>query len=1506
MPRLPQPGGDNGNWGAILNDFLAQALKPDGAIKDNAVTSSAIAPNAVNDVTIADGSITEVLLATAVQTKLNAVAGTPDWNTITNKPAVIAAGVDATAAKAALALVKSDVGLGNVDNTSDATKNSAAVTLTNKTLTGPKVDAIKDTNGNTALGITPTTSAVNYINVTNAITGDWPVIQPTGSDTHIGMTIQPKGQYGVQVEGLRVSTIYGTGDQAQLPAASFTGAPWWVTGTYNYINLQGVQTGNTPNINATGSDTNIALNLIPKGTGKVQVNGVEVATISGTQTLTNKTLTDPKINTVKDANGNNALAIVSTPSAVNYIDIENSPVSYGPAVQANGPGADIALALKSKGSESINLQTGNNNLVFVALEENSSAVNYVFTKSKTTGNGPELGATGTDTNIDLNLYTKGSGIVKANGVEVATVTNTSRLVCTTADGSTGAEDGANTWAKIATFSTGTNQYADCTLTLSVSGANGAHDTAIVSVYFRSNGTGVDPTVDVQIMAAGSYNTYNILNDSFKVISGAWSTDMELWFKKGGQYGRFKFYEVSKSTAGNGTLSYTSTPAWQSAAPTGAVNNISSNGVTAFGVPVATTTDTQTLENKTLTNPKINDIYDIVNNIRSFAISATSGAVNYLQANANTTGNGAQLLAWGSDTNISIELVPKGTGNVKAGGVEVATISGTQTITNKTLTNPKIASIKDNNGNTALDLGTIASAVNNVYIDNQPTGGGPTIGSTGADTNVDLALTTKGTGLLYLIRGNGHSTVQAGGGYNSGNVNLELNSQGTGVVRANSNPVITSTTGIPAVTGTPSSSNYLRGDGTWATPAGGGGALAPVAAATVGSETYTIASGTVTQIAGTTIDGVSIAIGNRILVKDAPASSGVGSSYSVNPGNGVYVVTANTTNLSLSRAADMSGSVIPAGLSVPVMAGGAMNGGIFLSVSTPTTGAAFTYGSGTIEWTITGTPWPVGAGNTITLTNKTLTSPRIGTDIKDTNGNTILAFNPQTSAVNYIQIWNNSTGAPPDIAAAGPDVNIPVQIFPKGSSPVNLYVSTGNTPTLRAAGPDTNLNLNLVSQGTGKVQANGVEVITLTGTQTLTNKTLTTPAIGTSLLDTNGNTILGMSPVGTAVNYLSIQNNQTANTPGLLAMGSDTNITMSLLPKGTGYVRIYTSTGVTPKLAAEGADTNLDLNLTSKGTGVVKANNNPVITSTTGIPAVTGTPSSSNYLRGDGTWAAPSGATGMLKPARVATTGAETYTISSGTVTQINGTTVDGISIDVGDRIVVTAAPASSGSGTPGTFTTQPANGVYIVTNNTTNLTVVRASDMDTGAGSPVGQTVYIERGATYGQMFWTVRTPDDNSAFTYGTTSVKWISQLGADTLFGNNVDVYANLNLNGASVPSISSTDTLTNKKIDPRVTSITSSATPTINTDSCDLVDITTLATNITSMTTSLSGTPVNGQKLIIRFKDSGTARTIAWGASFTSSGTGTLLATTVAGKEHHVNLMYSSGVSKWVCLATDSVGY
>jgi hypothetical protein len=100
-------------------------------------------------------------------------------------------------------------------------------------------------------------------------------------------------------------------------------------------------------------------------------------------------------------------------------------------------------------------------------------------------------------------------------------------------------------------------------------------------------------------------------------------------------------------------------------------------------------------------------------------------------------------------------------------------------------------------------------------------------------------------------------------------------------------------------------------------------------------------------------------------------------------------------------------------------------------------------------------------------------------------------------------------------------------------------------------------------------------VTLTGTQTLTNKTLTAPKIGTSILDTNGNELFLLTATASAVNEITLANAATGNSPVLSATGDDSNIGITLTPKGTGEVVIaagnlnYGATAVT----ATGAELN---------------------------------------------------------------------------------------------------------------------------------------------------------------------------------------------------------------------------------------------------------------------------------------------------------------------------------------------
>jgi hypothetical protein len=124
-------------------------------------------------------------------------------------------------------------------------------------------------------------------------------------------------------------------------------------------------------------------------------------------------------------------------------------------------------------------------------------------------------------------------------------------------------------------------------------------------------------------------------------------------------------------------------------------------------------------------------------------------------------------------------------------------------------------------------------------------------------------------------------------------------------------------------------------------------------------------------------------------------------------------------------------------------------------------------------------------------------------------------------------------------------------------------------------------------------------------------------------------------------------------------------------------------------------------------------------------------------------------------------------------------------------------------------------------------------------------------------------------------------------------------LAVEGVVIPSISSTSTLTNKRVTPRTGTTTSSATPTINTDNVDFYSLTAQAADITSFTTNLSGTPTEGQKLWIAITGTA-ARAITWGSSFEAS-TVALPTTTVSTNRLDVGFVWNTVTSKWRCVAT-----
>ena len=154
----------------------------------------------------------------------------------------------------------------------------------------------------------------------------------------------------------------------------------------------------------------------------------------------------------------------------------------------------------------------------------------------------------------------------------------------------------------------------------------------------------------------------------------------------------------------------------------------------------------------------------------------------------------------------------------------------------------------------------------------------------------------------------------------------------------------------------------------------------------------------------------------------------------------------------------------------------------------------------------------------------------------------------------------------------------------GAYTVQIKAVSGSGATVTFSATDKGyklIYLDGVATNTGLFEATlgSAGDVTLTGTQTLTNKTLTAPKIGTSILDTNGNELFLLTATSSAVNELTYANAATGNKPAFTATGGDTNIGVSIQPKGSGTVTI-------DALTFPAADGSADQILTTNGSGVL--------------------------------------------------------------------------------------------------------------------------------------------------------------------------------------------------------------------------------------------------------------------------------------------------------------------------------
>jgi hypothetical protein len=156
MARLPIPGSDENAWGDILNAYLKVAHTTDGALKNGAVTPAsidAIDSPANGEVLSYNNAEFEWIAPTSLDSDITTIAAlTPSNNDVLQRKSGAWTNRTPAELKTDLALSKSDVGLGNVNNTADTNKPISTLTQSALDTKAPTSRAITTGTGLTGGG----------------------------------------------------------------------------------------------------------------------------------------------------------------------------------------------------------------------------------------------------------------------------------------------------------------------------------------------------------------------------------------------------------------------------------------------------------------------------------------------------------------------------------------------------------------------------------------------------------------------------------------------------------------------------------------------------------------------------------------------------------------------------------------------------------------------------------------------------------------------------------------------------------------------------------------------------------------------------------------------------------------------------------------------------------------------------------------------------------------------------------------------------------------------------------------------------------------------------------------------------------------------------------------------------------------------------------------------------------------------------------------------------------
>jgi hypothetical protein len=781
------------------------------------------------------------------------------------------------------------------------------------------------------------------------------------------------------------------------------------------------------------------------------------------------------------------------------------------------------------------------------ITNTTSAVNYLQVSGNTTGSGPSISVSGSDTNADMYLFAKGTGRINVASKMVIGSVNFSNsltdglLVANTITGGAIGFGGTN-GRTLSSYQNGVQSNFDFSAAqvyysgdLLVGGkisspnsttanlwltTTASNSTVFIdrTVYIANANNSVSNTTGALIVAGGVGVTGNTYLSGNVVVSNT-STNLNTLQYSQGSYSTESYFGITNSST-FAALRFNITP---STGGTGYYFN-------TYGSPAAA-------------------------GWPQFLIGHTSSSVNYLQVSGNTTGNGPVISAQGSDANTDINLVTKGTGSVRFN------INTGSLTTSYDPAGNQTSVVGTGNMNWAASAGgahrfftrglsaqqfqitDTASTVNYVNITGNTTNNPVVISAQGSDANIGINLTPKGSGSVNITSTLASTSNTTGALVVSGGVGI------LGDLYANTINVptdINSVNGTPIATfGGPSLTDRfirIRNNTT--------------AAFEIGQRNAFTTTGGQLLVGGTALLKTGLNKAFAISVNDATNFEGILNTAFWIDNNGNTRITSTQASTSTN-----TGSL-------------SVSGGLGVAGATYT--GSIVTGAGTVSL----------PSIAIGATNRGFYNPTAGDVGFVSGGWEQVRYIYTGPTVNYLTFTGSGTGNSAIIGTAGTDNNISLLMQPKGTGAFNI--STANGVNL-SSGNTTVTALTIIGNGTNYTSAPSVVITapTIAGGVQATASVATYNNSGISAVNFGGTgytvgdtlSIVGGTPVGGAATL----------TVGSVSGGVITSVTYgnfasySALPTNPVSVTGGTGSGATFNIAWKV----LSFSITNAGSGYVE-------------------------------------------------------------------------------------------------------------------------------------------------------------------------------------------------------------------------------------------------------------------------------------------------------------------------------